>query len=70
MDIDRIIEQQANRDFGPWGERIAQFMLFEESSHPAKLIQRNIPWHARIIRIVGQCLCNLPAFTSADSAVM
>ena len=66
MDGDRIVERQANRDIGPYEERIAQFMLFGQSSHPAKLIQRNVPCHARIIWIVGQCQCNLPVLTSAD----
>lgn len=66
MDVDRIVERQAIRDIGPDEERIAQFMLFGQSSHPAKLIQRIVPWHARIIWILGKCQCNLPVLTTAD----
>ena len=69
MDVYRIFERQVERHIAPDERRLAQFMLFEESSHPVKLIQRNDCWHTRIIRIVRQHQRNLPVLPSATGVV-
>ena len=68
MDVYRIFERQVERHIAPDERRLAQFMLFEESSHPVKLIQRNDCGHTRIIRIVRQHQRNLPVLP-AETAV-
>ena len=40
MDVYGIAERQTGRNIAPNEHRLAQFMLSEESSYPAKLIQR------------------------------